>query len=114
MTTRGDSALAQHDACWCATVSDDPKRKAEHLIDAGFDLAQVEPLDHDGAGTEKGVVCRAARTLELLDRQVVHADDFDAMLDQMFRARFGDADIVGVELWRTPQPRVPRLDEQPD
>ena len=55
-----------------------------------------------------------ARLLEFFDRQVVDADDLDAVLDEMSRARLGHADVVRVELGRAPQPRVVRLDQQPD
>ena len=62
------SAPAQHDACWCAVGPDDPKGEAEHVVDAGLDVAQVQTFDHDGAGAEQHVVRRLADVLELFDR----------------------------------------------
>ena len=44
--------------------------------------------------------------LELLNRQVIDAEHFDALADQMFGAGLGHADVIGVELRRTPQPRI--------
>ena len=66
------------------------------------------------AAAEQHVVRGRARLLEFLDRQIVDADDLDAVLDQVFRPRFGDADEVGVEVRRAPQAGIVGLDQDPD
>ena len=54
---------------------------------------------------------RRARLLELLDRKIVDAQHLDAAIDEMFRARLGDADVVLMEFTIAPQPRVRGLDQ---
>jgi len=49
-----------------------------------------------------------------LDREVVHADHLDAVLDEVRGARPGHADVVGVELGVAPQPRVRGLEQHAD
>ena len=82
----GVSVPPQHDAGRRAVGADDPQRQAEHLVDARLDVAQVQPLDDDGAAAEQHMVRRRARLLELLDRQVVDADDLDAVVDEIAAA----------------------------
>src|SRR5581483_7056407 len=109
----GDSALAEEHARRRAVGPDDAEREAQHLVNPGIDVAQVQALDHDRAAAEQDAVRRGARFLVLLDRQVVHADHLDAMIDQVPGGALRDADVVGAELGRSPQTRVGGLDEEP-
>src|SRR5260221_2595462 len=108
------SVAPQHDARGRAVGPDNAQRQAEHVVDARRDVAQVQPFDHDRAGAEEYVVRRRAGRLEHFDRQIIDADHLHAAFDEVPRARFGDADVVGVELRRAPQLRVPRFDQQAD
>src|SRR5256885_1737918 len=89
------SGFAKDDARGCAVGSDDAKRETVEIVDAGLDVAQVEPFDHDRAVAEQHVVRGRARRFEFLNGEIVDADQFDAVRNQMVRARFGDADVVG-------------------
>jgi hypothetical protein len=59
-------------------------------------------------------VGRSARLLEFFNRQVVHAQNLDAVLDDVFGARFGHADVIGMEVGGSPESGVDRLDEHAD
>src|SRR2546422_11449661 len=86
------SAPAEHDPGGRPVGVDDSQWQAKHLIDAGVDVAEIQTLDDDRAGSEQHVVGGRPRLLEFLDRQVVDADHLDAMFDQMSCAGLGHAD----------------------
>src|SRR4051794_37761342 len=88
------SALAENDSRWRSVGADDPQRETEHFVNAGRDVAEVQPLDDDRPAAKQHVVSGGARRLEFLDREVIDAEDFDAVVDQMTRAGLGHADIL--------------------
>ena len=81
------SASSQHDARRCAVARRRCAAAGSTFRTCPARLAQVQPFDDDGAAAEQDVVRGRARLLELLDRQVVHAEHFDALLDQVARRR---------------------------
>src|SRR5262245_45640281 len=89
---------------------DHAQRQADQLVHTGFDVDEVQAFNDDRTGTEEDMVRRRAGLLEFLDREIVDADDLDAMLDQVSRAGFAQTDIVGVEIGRPPETRVRRLE----
>ena len=91
--------------------ADDPQRQTQHVVNARLHLAEVQALDDDGAAAEQHMMGRGTRRLEFLDRKVVDPDDLDPAGDQMLGARSGDADVVRVELGRSPQARVRGLEQ---
>src|SRR5262249_2499571 len=108
------STPPQYDARRRAVAANDPQRQADHVVDARLDVAQIQAFDDDRAGAEQQVVRGRARRVEFLDRQVVDAHHLDALVDQVPRARLGDADEARLEGRRSPQPRVARLEEHAD
>ena len=56
----------------------------------------------------------SAGFLELFDRQIVDADDFDAVGDQVLRAGRGDANVILMKVGRSPQARVRRFEQDAD
>src|SRR6185503_12231735 len=105
------SALPQHDARGCAVRADHRQRKTVHLVDARLDVAQVQAFDHDRASSQQNMMRRRAGRFERLNRQVVDADQFDATLDEIFRRRLTDPDVLLVKRRVAPQARVGCLDE---
>src|SRR5262245_52238525 len=55
---------------------------------------------------------RSAGLLELLDRQIVDAQDLHPTVDQKSGGGFCNANVIIVKLWRSPQFRVVSLEEK--
>jgi len=70
-------AADQNGPRWRPVRANQLERKADQLVGAGLDTAQVEPLDADDAGAEQHAV-----RLGISDREVVDAQQLDAALNQ--------------------------------
>src|SRR2546427_10634225 len=93
-------AAAEPDACRRSVGTDHAQRQTEHFVHSRLDVAQIQAFYHDRAAAKQDMMRGGAGLPELFDRQIIDSDQLDAMIDQMFRAGLGHAQVIGMELGR--------------
>src|SRR5439155_5522134 len=92
--------------------ADELQGGADDEVAAGGDRTQVQALEDDGAGLEEGEVHFVGGGMELLDRQVVDADELDSAIGEQAAGVRGEADEVAVEGVVVPETAVGGLDQE--
>src|SRR2546423_1499554 len=86
---------------------DEAKREANELIDARGWHTQVESLDNYDFLLEKGDVSSVMAGMELLDREIVDANELDAAVDEILCPVGSQKSVIDCELRTADKRRVP-------
>src|SRR5205085_5722328 len=101
----------QNDARRRTVAADDTQGQTVHFVHAGLDFREIERFDDHHALREQRAMRGSACLLELLDRQVVDADDLDPLAHQVSGTGLGEMRVVLVETFAVPQGGVRRLEQ---
>ena len=94
--------LSQDHTGWRAVAIFHLERKTYHLVVAGLDLAKVQALDDYRASPEKSHVS-VRLGVELVYRQIIDANDLDAVVDKRVRRSGRDVNIVLYKIFLAPE-----------
>src|ERR1051326_4868708 len=96
--TNNDSRCSQDASCRRAVEALQSQWQADQLVLSRRWIGELESLDDDHAGAKQRFVRLAVAGVKLLDREVVDADELDALRDEYLGRVWRDIGEVGMKV----------------